>query len=420
MQPDRMVLIVVGGGIAAYKALEAIRLFRRLGVRTRAVLTRAAQEFVTPLAVGALTEDKVYSDLFDLTDEAEMGHIELSRDADLILVMPATADLLAKMAHGLADDLASTVLLATDAPVMVAPAMNVRMWEHPATRTNIATLVSRGVRVLGPVEGEMACGEYGYGRLAEPADIVAAVEAWLHLYPAKPAAPWIAARPLDGRRALVTSGPTHEPLDPVRYLANRSSGRQGHAIAGALAGYGAAVTLVSGPTTLSPPLGVETIAVETAAEMRDACLASLPCDVAVFAAAVADWRPAQVAPEKIKKANGAPPPAIALATNPDILAEIADLAEKRPELVIGFAAETADISANAAAKRNAKKCDWIVANSVAPGTGTFGGSTNTVSLITDDGEDRWPAMDKVAVAARLVHRIADHFARRDAGGPGAA
>lgn len=419
MRPDRRVLIVVGGGIAAYKALEAIRLLRRLGVRTRAVLTRAAAEFVTPLSLGALTEDKVFSALFDLTDEAEMGHIELSRDADLILVLPATADLLAKMAHGLADDLASTVLLATDAPVMVAPAMNVRMWEHPATRANLGMLAARGVRVLGPVEGEMACGEFGYGRLAEPADIAAAVEAWLHLYPTKPAAPWTGDRPLDGRRALVTSGPTHEPLDPVRYLGNRSSGRQGHAVAGALAGYGAAVTLVSGPTELAPPLGVATVAVETAAQMREACLQALPCDVAVFAAAVADWRPAHAAPEKIKKRSGSPP-SIALATNPDILAEIAELETGRPPLVIGFAAETADVSANAAAKRNAKKCDWILANSVAPGTGTFGGDRNTVTLISDAGEDRWPAMDKAAVAARLVHRIAAHFGRLDSGAAGSA
>jgi phosphopantothenoylcysteine decarboxylase/phosphopantothenate--cysteine ligase len=412
MQLDRRVLLIIGGGIAAYKALETIRLLRRLGVKTRAVLTQAACEFVTPLSVGALTEDKVFMPLFDLTDEAEMGHIQLSRDADLILVLPATADLLAKMAHGHADDLASTVLLATDAPVMVAPAMNVRMWEHPATRANLALLAERGVRIAGPVEGEMACGEYGFGRLAEPEDIVAAVEAWLHLYPTKPEAPWLHARPLDGRRALVTSGPTHEPIDPVRYLANRSSGRQGHAIAGALAGFGADVTLVSGPTRLAPPLGVETVAVETAAEMRDACHAALPCDVAVFAAAVADWRPDRLAAEKIKKSGGAPAP-IALAMNPDILAEIADLTVGRPELVIGFAAETTDMTANAAAKRNAKKCDWIVANSVATGSGTFGGTSNAVTLITDDGEDRWPAMDKSAVAARLAHRIADHFSRID-------
>ncbi|MGF1624305.1 MAG: bifunctional phosphopantothenoylcysteine decarboxylase/phosphopantothenate--cysteine ligase CoaBC [Alphaproteobacteria bacterium] len=411
MQLERRVLVVIGGGIAAYKALETIRLLGRLGVRTRAVLTRAATEFVTPLSVGALTGDKVFMPLFDLTDEAEMGHIELSRDADLILVLPATADLLAKMAHGLADDLASTVLLATDAPVMVAPAMNVRMWEHPATRANLALLQQRGVRVAGPVEGEMACGEYGYGRLAEPADIVAAVETFLQLYPRKPETPWDGVqRPLGGRRALVTSGPTHEPLDPVRYLANRSSGRQGHAIAGALAGYGADVTLVSGPTQLPPPLGIATVAVETAAQMRDACLAALPCDVAVFAAAVADWRPDRVAQQKIKKTGGAPDP-IAVALNPDILAEIAERVTDRPPLVIGFAAETADLTANATAKRNAKKCDWIVANDVAADSGTFGGTRNTVTLITDDGADHWPAMDKSGVAARLVHRIADHFAR---------
>lgn len=410
MQTGRRVLVIIGGGIAAYKALETIRLLRRLGIRTHAVLTKAACEFVTPLSVGSLTGEKVHLPLFDLTDEAEMGHIELSRDADLILVAPATADLIAKMAHGLADDLASTVLLATDAPVMVAPAMNVRMWEHPATQANLATLKARGVRVAGPAEGEMACGEFGLGRLAEPAEIVAMVDAHLQLYPVKPASPWSQGRaPLSGRRALVTSGPTYEPIDPVRYLANRSSGRQGHAIAQALAGYGAEVTLVSGPTRLAPPLGVETIAVETAMEMRAACHDALPCDVAVFAAAVADWRPAATAAQKIKK-NGSEPAPIDLRTNPDILAEIADLGAGRPALVIGFAAETTDMSANAVAKRNTKKCDWIVANNVAPESGTFGGDRNTVTLITDAGEDYWPAMDKSAVAARLVHRIADHFA----------
>ena len=409
MQVDRRVLVIVGGGIAAYKALETIRLLRRLGIGTRAILTKAACEFVTPLSVGALTGEKVYLPLFDLTDEAEMGHIELSRAADLILVIPATADLMAKMAQGLADDLASTVLLATDAPVMVAPAMNVRMWEHPATQANLAVLKARGVRVAGPVEGEMACGEYGLGRLAEPAEIAAMVESHLHLYPSKPATPWAQdSAPLTGRRALVTSGPTFEPIDPVRYLANRSSGRQGHAIAQALAGYGADVTLVSGPTRLPPPLGVSTIAVETAVQMREACHTALPCDVAVFAAAVADWRPTRISERKIKK-NGKDPTPIQLRNNPDILAEVAELKVNRPELVIGFAAETNDTSANATAKRNSKKCDWIVANNVAPESGTFGGDRNTVTLITDAGEDFWPAMDKSAVAARLVHRIADHF-----------
>lgn len=410
MQSDRRILVIIGGGIAAYKALETIRLLRRLAIRTRAVMTTAACEFVTPLSVGALTEDRVFMPLFDLTDEADMGHIELSRDADLILVLPATADLLAKMAQGHADDLASTVLLATDAPVMVAPAMNVRMWEHPATQANMALLRARGVRVAGPDKGEMACGEYGYGRLAEPAEIAVAVDSFLQLYPRKPDSPWsLASMPLTGRRALVTSGPTHEPIDPVRYLANRSSGRQGHAIANALAGYGADVTLVTGPTGQPQPLGVDTVAVETAAQMRDACHAAMPSDIAVFAAAVADWRPEQRAVQKIKKTGAGPEP-IKLTTNKDILGEIADLSENRPRLVIGFAAETNDMDANAIAKRNAKRCDWIVANNVTPESGTFGGERNTVSLITDGGVDHWPAMTKSAVAARLVHRIADYFA----------
>lgn len=410
MLAGRRVLLIIGGGVAAYKALETIRLLSRLGLATRAVLTEAAHEFVTPLSVAALTGDKAFSRMFDLTDEADIGHIQLSRDADLILVVPATADLMAKMANGIADDLASTILLATDAPVMLAPAMNVRMWEHPATRANAETLHARGVRIVGPAEGEMACGEYGFGRLPEAAQIAEAVEMALQLFPAKSGAPWSSAsRTLRGRRALVTSGPTHEPLDPVRYLANRSSGRQGHAIAAAIAALDADVTLVSGPTELMPPLGVRTVGVETAAQMRDACHAALPCDVAVFAAAVADWRPTTTAAEKIKK-DETGPPSVALTANPDILAEIAGLSNSRPGLVIGFAAETTDMEANASRKRSRKQCDWILANDVSPGRGTFGGTRNRITLVTGDGvSEAWPDMEKTAVAARLAHRIAEHL-----------
>ncbi|MEZ5668123.1 MAG: bifunctional phosphopantothenoylcysteine decarboxylase/phosphopantothenate--cysteine ligase CoaBC [Alphaproteobacteria bacterium] len=410
MAADRRVLVIIGGGVAAYKALETIRLLRRADIGVRVVLTQAACEFVTPLSASALSGEKAFLPLFDLGDEAEMGHIELSRAADLILVVPATADLLAKMAAGLADDLASTLLLATDAPVMAAPAMNVRMWQHPATQANVAALKGRGVRFAGPVDGEMACGEFGPGRMAEPSDIADAVAMFLHLFPAKTGDPWSVARDtLRGRRALVTSGPTHEPLDPVRYLANRSSGRQGHAIAAALAGLGAEVTLVSGPTALSPPLGVHTVAVETAVEMRDASRRALPCDVAVMAAAVADWRPDAIAEQKIKKNDGTTP-TIQLTTNPDILAEISRLKKKRPDLVIGFAAETVDLSTNANRKWASKGCDWILANDVSPASGTFGGRRNRVTVIDGGTPEVWPEMDKAAVAAALAHRIARHFA----------
>jgi len=393
----RRVLLIVTGGIAACKVPELVRLLRKAGAAVRCVMTEAAQEFVTPLTLSALSEDKVYTDLFSLTDEAEMGHIELSRDADLLVVAPATANMLAKLAHGLADDLASTVLLATDTAVLVAPAMNVRMWEHPATLANMETLRARGVQVVGPDEGDMACGEYGFGRMAEPAAILEAIETHL-------AAP---TGPLAGRRALVTSGPTHEPIDPVRYIANRSSGKQGHAIAAALARLGADVTLVTGPVTLPDPPGVHMVRIESAHDMLDACRAALPVDAAVFAAAVADWRVASSADQKLKKQAGVETMSLDLTQNPDILATVAGLGEDRPALVVGFAAETERVVDHARAKRARKGCDWIVANDVSAAAGTFGGDLNTVHLITSDGEESWPPGSKADVAARLARRIAD-------------
>ena len=392
----KRVLLIVSGGIAAYKSLELIRLLRGAGCGVTCVLSRSAGQFVTPLSLQALSESKVYTDLFSLTDESEMGHIQLSRAADLLVVAPASADLLARMAAGLADDLAATVLLATDKPVLVAPAMNVRMWQHPATIANLATLAGRGVHLVGPDEGPMACNEYGYGRLAEPPAILAAIAALLAPVPG----------PLSGRRALVTSGPTHESIDPVRYLANRSSGRQGHAIAAALAALGARVTLVTGPVTLPDPLGVATVHVETARQMLDACRAALPAEIAVFAAAVADWRVAGESAGKIKKTPGAPPPALRLTVNPDILATIATAGPARPRLVVGFAAETDDLAENAAAKRIRKNADWIVANDVSPATGIMGGEANTIRLITAEGAEDWPNLPKTEVAARLSARIA--------------
>jgi phosphopantothenoylcysteine decarboxylase/phosphopantothenate--cysteine ligase len=393
MLDGRQILLVISGGIAAYKSLDLIRRLRERGAAVRTVLTAAATEFVTPLSAAALSEDRAYTDLFSLTDESEMGHIRLAREADLVLVAPATANLLAKMAAGLADDLASTVLLATDKPILVAPAMNVVMWSHPATQANLATLVGRGVHTVGPGSGDLACGETGQGRMAEPEEIVAAVVALL-------AGP----RPLAGHRALVTSGPTREPIDPVRFIANRSSGRQGHAVAAALAAAGAATVLVTGPTAEPDPAGVEVVRVETAREMLAACLAALPVDVAVCVAAVADWRPADPGTRKTKK-DGGPPPTLHLEENPDVLATIAGH-DRRPQLVVGFAAETEDVVANARVKLARKGCDWIVANDVSSGTGTFGGADNTVHLITDGDVEAWPSMSKAAVAARLVERIA--------------
>ncbi len=400
MLDGRRILLIVAGGIAAYKCLELIRRLRERGARVRCVLTRGGSRFVTPLSLAALSEDKVYEDLFSLTDESEMGHIRLSREADLVVVAPASADILARMAAGLADDLATAVLLATDKPVMVVPAMNVRMWRHAATQANLATLAERGVLCVGPEEGDMACGEYGPGRMAEPETILSAIEAAL--------AP--ETRPLEGRRALVTSGPTREPIDPVRYIANRSSGKQGHAIAAALAGLGAETTLVNGQVALPDPAGVEVVRVETACEMLAACERALPVDVAVCAAAVADWRVKRAAAAKLKKKNGDDPPRLELTENPDILKTLAGAGNRRPALVVGFAAETERVVANARAKRRAKGCDWVLANDVSPGTGTFGGDANTIHLVDADGVESWPTLTKRQVAERLARRIAEHFA----------
>jgi phosphopantothenoylcysteine decarboxylase/phosphopantothenate--cysteine ligase len=396
----RRILLIIGGGIAAYKCLELIRRGRERGLAFRCVLTGSAGQFVTPLSVASLAGEKVYEHLFSLTDEAEMGHIRLSREADLVVVAPATADLMGKMAAGLADDLASTLLLASDKPVLIAPAMNPQMWAHPATRRNLVRLIEDGVRVVGPNPGDMACGEVGSGRMAEPHEILAAIESVL--VPGD--------RPLAGRRALVTSGPTREPLDPVRYISNHSSGRQGHAIARALAEAGATVTLVSGPVQEPDPAGVTVVRIETAVEMLRAAEAALPADIAVCAAAVADWRPAAVPAGKIKKRAGEPPPAIELVENPDILRTLSG-GTARPGLVVGFAAETGDLEAKARAKLARKGCDWILANDVSPGTGVFGGSMNQVLLLTGDGPaDAWPELDKLALARLLAQRIAQHFA----------
>ncbi len=392
---DRRVLLVITGGIAAYKSLDLIRRLRERGAFVRAILTDAAARFVTPLSVQTLTGDTVYSDMFSLTDESEMGHLRLAQDADLVVVAPATADMLAKMAAGIADDLASTALLATDRPILVAPAMNHRMWLHDATRANLHLLEARGVKRIGPNSGGLAEGEVGPGRMAEPLEIVAAIEAML------------AAGPLTGRRALVTSGPTHEPIDPVRYLANRSSGKQGHAIAAALAHAGAETVLVSGPTAEPDPPGVTVRHVETAREMLKACEAALPVEIAVCAAAVADWRVEQAA-QKLKK-NGAPP-ALKLAENPDILATLSRPGNARPRLVVGFAAETENLIAHAKKKLAAKGCDWIVANDVSASAGTFGGDANTVHVIDAEGVEDWPPLSKREVAERLAARIADFFA----------
>ncbi|MBV8612308.1 MAG: bifunctional phosphopantothenoylcysteine decarboxylase/phosphopantothenate--cysteine ligase CoaBC, partial [Acetobacteraceae bacterium] len=390
------VLLIVSGGIAAYKALELIRLLRGRGCAVTCVLTEAGARFVTPLSLQALSESKVYTELFSLTDESEMGHIQLSRSADLLVVAPASANILARMAAGLADDLASTLLLATDKPVLVAPAMNVRMWSHPATEANMALLSSRGVRVVGPDEGPMACHEFGPGRLAEPPAILAAIEDML--------AP---EQPLRGRHVLVTSGPTHEPIDPVRYIANRSSGRQGSAIAAALARLGARVTLVSGPVSVTPPAGVVLQRVETAEEMLAGCLQALPADAAVCAAAVADWRVARRSESKLKKTPGGNPPVLELVPNPDILATLSRAGPLRPLLVVGFAAETDALMANAVEKRRRKGCDWILANDVSPESGIMGGADNAVHLITADGVEDWPRMPKAAVAERLARRMAE-------------
>ncbi len=393
----RRVLLIVTGGIAAYKSLELIRLLKKAGYGVTCVLTRAGAQFVTPLSLQALSGERVYEDLFSLTDESEMGHIELSRSADLVVVAPAGANILAEMAAGLAGDLASTLLLATDKRVVVAPAMNVRMWEHVATQANLATLRRRGIVVIPPQSGPMACGEFGPGRLAEPEQIFAGIKAALGV-----------GSSLAGRRAVVTSGPTHEPIDPVRYLANRSSGRQGHAIAAALAARGAAVTLVSGPVSIPDPPGVTMVRVETGADMLAAVQSALPAEIAVFAAAVADWR-VETADHKLKKAPGANGHVLALTETTDILAQISALSAGRPRLVIGFAAETERLAEHATAKRLRKGCDWIVANDVG-GTGVMGGEENEIMLITGDGAESWPRLGKTEVAARLVARVEAFFA----------
>lgn len=429
----KRILLIVGGGIAAYKTLELIRRLKERGAHVRAVLTKAGERFVTPLSLASLTGEKVYADLFSLTDEAEMGHIELSRSADLLVVAPATADLMAKMAGGLANDLASTLLLATDKRVLLAPAMNVRMWQHPATRRNAEVLTADGVLMVGPGEGEMACGEYGPGRMAEPLEILAAIEAALQaslvpLLQASQNAGLLSALPLAGKKALVTAGPTHEPIDPVRFIANRSSGRQGYAIAEALAALGAKVTLVSGPVSLMPPIGIETVQVKTACEMLEAVEKALPVEIAVFAAAVADWRVSGDTTQKIKKAKTArtfsseslPRTGSGVGTgsreaykmpfvlveNPDILATVARRKEKRPSLVIGFAAETDNVLDHAREKFARKGCDLLVANDVSAQGSAMGGERNRVHLVTAEGIESWDEMSKIEVARKLAERAA--------------
>ena len=394
MLAGKHILLIIGGGIAAFKSLDLIRRLREGGATVTPVLTRAGEEFVTPLSVAALAGQKLYRDLFDLGDEAEMGHIQLSRVADLVVVAPATADLMAKMAGGLANDLASTLLLATDKPVMIVPAMNVRMWKHRATQRNLDTLRGDGVAVIGPNEGDMACGEYGPGRMAEPLEIVAAVDAQL------------GNGRLKGVRILVTSGPTHEPIDPVRYIANRSSGAQGTAIANALRDQGAEVVFVTGPADVAPPIGVEVVRVQTAVQMQQAVEAALPVDVGVFAAAVADWRVTTASDRKLKKTRGGLP-ALEFTENPDILKTVSHMEIGRPKLVVGFAAETNDVIANATAKRLSKGCDWIMANDVSPGTGIMGGTENAVVLITHESMESWPRMGKDQVAQQLALRISE-------------
>lgn len=391
----KKLLLIVSGGIAAYKALELVRLASKADINVTAVLTKAGAQFVTPLSLQALTGNKVYQDLFSLTDESEMGHIELSRSADLLVVAPASANLLAKMATGLSNDLASTLLLATDKPVLVAPAMNVRMWNHPATQANLKTLQQRGVMVVGPESGPMACGEFGPGRLAEPTAILAGIKAAL------------GDGPLRGKHAVVTSGPTHEPIDPVRYIANRSSGKQGHAIAAALSHLGARVTLITGPVNLPDPAGLDVVHVETALQMQQAITVALPADIAVCAAAVGDWRAEATAEQKLKKTSNAAPK-LSLTENPDILAGLSAPGPQRPRLVVGFAAETENLLEHATAKRARKGCDWLVANNVG-GTGIMGGEDNEILLLTPQGHEAWQRMSKPDVAQKLALKIKDYF-----------
>jgi phosphopantothenoylcysteine decarboxylase/phosphopantothenate--cysteine ligase len=402
MLSGKKILLIIGGGIAAYKSLDLIRRMRDAGATVTPVLTRAAEEFVTPLSTSALAAQKVYRDLFDLTDEAEMGHIELSRAADLVVVAPATADLMAKMANGMANDLASTLLMATDKPVLIAPAMNVRMWQHPATQRNLAVLQGDGIFVVGPDDGNMACGEFGPGRMSEVPDIIAAASAAL------------GQGPLAGKHIIVTSGPTHEPIDPVRYIANRSSGAQGTALAIALRDLGANVSFVTGPATAPRPNGVTIIEVQTAAQMYTAIRDALPADAAVFAAAVADWHVLNAADAKIKKSADGALPSLSFAENPDILATVSQLLTGRPPLVVGFAAETSNVVDNAKGKLVRKGCDWIVANDVSSETGIMGGSENKIHLVTANGVEDWPRLTKVETARRLAVRIADTLAPKSA------
>jgi phosphopantothenoylcysteine decarboxylase/phosphopantothenate--cysteine ligase len=397
MLEGRNVLLIIGAGIAAYKSLELIRRLRERGVGIRSVMTEGATHFITPLSVAALTENKVYRDLFSLTDESEMGHIRLSRESDLIVVAPATANLMARMAAGMADDLAATVLLATDKRVLLAPTMNVMMWNHAATQANVKLLRSRGIVTVGPGSGDLACGEVGSGRMAEPHEIIAAIE---YMF---------SARPLEGTSALVTSGPTYEAIDPVRFIGNRSSGKQGHAIAAALQRAGARTTLISGPTHEPDPPGVSLVRIESANEMLAAVERVLPVDIAVCAAAVADWRVATPANAKMKKGDGGPP-TLSMVENPDILTHISKAGARRPRLVVGFAAETENVVANARAKLTKKGCDWVLANDVSPATGTFGGDHNTLHLVTKDGVEDWPTLTKLEVAARLAERVSRHLA----------
>ena len=398
MIKGKRILLIISGGIAAYKGPDLVRRLRERGASVRCVLTAGGAKFVSPLALSTVSGDKVYQELFSLIDEREIGHIELSRDADILVVAPASANILAKMVQGQADDIATTALLATDKPVVVAPAMNIRMWEHAATQVNVAALRSRGVTTLGPAEGDMACGEYGMGRMLEPVEIADALEAFFR-----------DRERLSGRRALVTSGPTLEAIDPVRYITNRSSGKQGHAIASALAQLGTETTLVSGPTREPDPTGVRVIHVESARQMLKACEGTLPVDVAVFAAAVSDWRAAMEANGKIKKRPGETTTTLDLVENPDILATISSAGNRRPQLVVGFAAETDDVIDNAARKLETKGCDWIVANDISKAAGTFGGVANTVHLISRDGVENWPRLSKATVGERLAKRIAQRL-----------
>lgn len=398
MLDGKRILLIVSGGIAAYKTPELVRRLRERGARVRCLLTKSGAEFVTALALQSVSEEKVYENLFSLTDENEMGHIRLSRESDIILVAPATANIMSKLAQGQADDLATTALLASDKPVLVAPAMNHRMWDHPATQKNIQTLLDRDVGVIGPEEGSMACGEYGMGRMSDPLEIVERLVLYFQQN-----------LPLIGKRALITSGPTFEAIDPVRFIGNRSSGKQGHAIAAAMAALGCETTLVSGPTRLPDPPGIRVIHVESAREMLSACQQSLPADIAVCAAAVSDWRADQEQNSKIKKAPGTTPPDLKLTENPDILATLSKPGKNRPDLVIGFAAETENVTENAVTKRERKKCDWIIANDVSADKGTFNGDTNQVHLITDAGIEEWPAMGKDAIGKALGQKIAEHF-----------